>query len=501
MTETPEPTTKTLSLAQQSVRGAAWNYGGSAVVIVGQLAYTALTARLISPADFGAYATAQALLMLVGYLTLATVGNAIIRQPSINRQIVGTGLVLSGGAGLAVSLLVLIAAGPWADLWRSPGAESLLRLFAPQVFLAALAIVPLGLLRRDLRFRAASLIETASILAGFALGAVLALELRDANALVLGQVANSAMLVTLSVLATRSQLGLAWSRTWGRSLFSFSAQVSLQNLGHYVNNTLPSLAVSRTLGQATLGFFSRGSLLVGLPQTFLVQGISKTLYPIYPRFRDDERESRRMMVDVTSVTTTMIWPLFAALAGLAPLVVDVLLGSQWTPVAAVIGPLCLYAMANIAYSIFAPFAESYGYLRLIWVVQACWTTALVVAIGIAVVENVGMRGIVLVAVAVQIPAHALQVALLARRRVVDALGTLRMELWSGAIAAVWYAATVLATHLLSETDTAIRIAASGCVVGLLVISTWLALPLLPAGRALSRRGIALRWRPRISQAS
>jgi lipopolysaccharide exporter len=492
--ESGSPDAKELSLAQKSIRGAAWNYGGAGVVIVGQLAYTALTARLISPAEFGAYATAQALLMLVGYLTLATVGNAIIRLPHIDRQVVGTGLLLSGGAGLAVALLVLAIAGPWADLWRSPGAETLLRLFAPQVFLASLAIVPLALLRRGLRFRAASLIETSSTLAGFALGAAAAVELRDANALVVGQVANAALLLTLSVLAARSQLGLAWSRSWGRSLFSFSAQVSLQNLDHYVNNTLPSFAVSRTLGQASLGFFSRGTLLVGLPQTFLVQGISKTLYPIYPRFRDDERESQRMMIDVVAVATTVIWPLFAVLAGLGPLVVRVLLGPDWTAVASIVGPLCLYAMANIAYSLFAPFAESYGFLRLIWVVQACWTTALVAAILIAVFADADMRAIVLVAVAVQIPVHALQVALLARRRVVDAVGTLRVEVWSGGIAAIWYIAAMLTTHLLGSEELVLQIAASSGVVALLIVGTWLALPFLPAGRALSARGIPIRLR-------
>jgi O-antigen/teichoic acid export membrane protein len=489
------------SLAQLSVRGAAWNYGGAAVVIVGQLLYTALTARLISPSEFGAYATAQALLMLVGYLTLATLGNAVIRQPVLERGLVGTALLMSGATGIAVSLVVLAVAGPWAQLWRSPGAESLLRLFAPQVLLVTLAVVPMALIRRDLRFRAATLIETASTVLGFGVGALLAVRLRNADALALGQIANAGALCTLSVLSSRTQLQLAFSRSSARSLFSFSSQVSLQNLGHYVNNTLPSFAVSRSLGQASLGYFSRGSLLVGLPQTFLVQGISKTLYPIYPRFRNDEVESRRMMADVTSVTTTVIWPLFAALAGLAPLVVEILLGARWTPVASVIGPLCLYAMANIAYSIFAPFAEAYGYLRVIWWIQLWWSGALIAALGVAVLEDADMRAIVLVAAAVQIPVHMLQVALLARRRVVDVAATAKAEAWAAAIAAVWYLATLLTTELTVERGIVARIVSSGCVVVLLIAATYAALPRLPAGQALARRGVGVGWRPKLARTS
>jgi O-antigen/teichoic acid export membrane protein len=490
-----------LSLAQRGIRGAAWNYGGAGVVIVGQLLYTALTARLISPAEFGAYAAAQALLMLVGYFTLGTVGNAIIRHPSLNRQIVGTALILTGLAGAVVSLAVLAAAELWADLWRAPEAASLIRLYAPQTLLGGLAIVPVSLLRRDLRYRSATLIETSSVLIGFGIGAALAWQFRSAEALVLGQVAATAALLALGVLATRAQLSVSYARLHARSLFSFSSQVSLQNLGHYLNNTVPSFAVSRYLGQMSLGFFSRASLLVGLPQTFLAQGIQKTLYPIYPRFRDNEEECRRMMIDVASVTTALVWPLFAALAGLAPLVVDLLLGSRWAPVASIVGPLCLYATVNLAYAVFASFAESFGQLRQIWLVQVCWTLALVLSLGVAVREDADMREIVLVAAVVQIAVHVLQIALLARVRIVDAVGTLRVEVWAAVLAAVWYMATMLTTQSLSGHALAIRIVASCGVIALLTVATWLALPHLPAGRAFSSRGIRIAWRPKVSQPS
>jgi O-antigen/teichoic acid export membrane protein len=497
----PDPTGEPgpLSLAQRGLRGAAWNYGGAAFVIVGQLAYTALTARLISPAEFGAYATAQALLMLVGYFTLSTVGNAIVRHPFLDRTVVGSGFVLTGTAGAVVCVVVLATAGLWADVWRSPGAASLIRLYAPQVLLVALATVPLGLLRRDLRYRESSLIESSSTLLGFGLGAILAVQLRSADALVLGQVANAGILLGLGLLATRSQLSLSYSKEQARSLFSFSAQVSFQNLSHYVNNTLPSFVVSRFLGQTSLGYFSRASLVVGLPLTFLAQGANKTLYPIYPRFRDNAEECRRMLVDVASVGTAVVWPLFAALAGLAPLVVDILLGGEWSPAAALVGPLCLYATANFAYSIFTSFAESFGYLRQIWLVQACWTVALVGSLVVAVVADADMRTIVLVAAGIQIAVHLFQLALLARLRSVDVFGTLRVEAWAALVSAGWYLATLATTHSLDGQGLALRLAGSAGVTAVLALATWLALPHLPAGRAFTRRGIPITWRPRLSQ--
>jgi lipopolysaccharide exporter len=489
------------SLARTSIVGAAWNYGGAVVVVVGQLAYTALTARLISPAEFGAYAVAQALLALVGYFTLGTIGNAIIRQPSLDRRMVGTALAMTIAAGTTVAVVVLATAGLWAEIWRSPGATTLIRLYAPQMLLTALAVVPIALLRRNLRYRAASVIETLAVLYGFAVGAVLASQLRNAEALVFGQVAGACALAALGILATRSELALAYGRVEARSLFSFSAQVSIQNLGHYINTLLPSFAISRSLGATNLGFFSRGSLLVFLPLTFLAQGVTKTLYPIFPRFRNDARECRRMMVDVASVTTGFVWPLFGALAGLAPLVVEILLGARWAPVAPIVVPLCLYAALNFAYVIFASLAESFAYLRQIWLVQACWTVVLVSALAIEVYEDADMRTIVFIAAGIQAAVHALQVLLLARVGSVNAVGTLRVELWAASLAAVWYIATMLTTDALGDQGLAIRIVASFGVVALLTLGSWLALPHLPAGRAFTSRGIRITLRPKFTPSS
>ncbi len=497
MAEQPSTSdSQTLSLTRRGMRGAVWNYSGAGVVMVSQLFYTALTARLISPSDFGAYATAQAMLALVGYFTLRAVGAAIVRAPELDRRAIGSAILLTGGAAAVVTVVVVLTAGIWADAWRSPRAASLIRLFAPYLVLYGLATVPMGLLQRAMRYRTASLVETSAVVIGFGVGAILAVRLRSADALVLGQITTGGALLALAVAATRRELSLmpSWERL--RAFFSFSAQVSVQNLNHYVNNTLPSFAVSRFLGQTSLGYFSRALVLVSLPRSFLADGVYKTLYPIYPRFRKDSGQCRRMMNDVANVTMTMVWPLFAALAGLAPLVVDLLLGATWEPVATITLPLCVLAAVNFAYTNFAWFAESFGYLRQMWIVQIVWTAVLIGGLVVAVQGDAGMRTIALVACGTQIVAHLLQVVLLARTRFIDGVGVLKAELAATLVSFVWYAATALTTNALSESTMGARLAGACLVVGLLTLATWIALPFLPAGRAFARRGIRVSWRPR-----
>ena len=351
--------------------------------------------------------------------------------------------------------------------------------------------MPLSLLLRRLRYRLATLIETLATLSGFGVGAVLALRLRDAEALVLGQVTTSGALCAMSVLAARSELGIAFSRAEARRLFSFSAQVSAQSLTHYLNGALPTFSVSRWLGATSLGFYSRGSVLVGLPWNFMIQGIYKTIYPLYPRYREDRAGCQRMMVDVTSVTTALSWPLFGALAGLAPLIVELLLGSEWEPVSGVVPALSLSAAVGVSYTIFISMSQAFGFLGQVWILQIAWMVVLISALAVTIYAGGGIKTIALVAAFVGVAIHLLQLAMIVPTRLIDLGGTLRAEGAAAFVGGVWYAITALATGMTEQASLAHRILASGTAVVTLALLTYLALPYLPAGRAFARHGIVL----------
>jgi hypothetical protein len=156
-----------------------------------------------------------------------------------------------------------------------------------------------------------------------------------------------------------------------------------------------------------------------------------------------------------------------------------------------IAPLCLYAAVNFAYALVGSFAEAFGYLRRIWLVQLSWTSVLLLSLWLAVRADADMRTLVLVAVGVQIAVHALQVGVLAQLGTIGLRGTIAAEAWAMAVATVWYIATAMVTNGLSEATVATRVAGSLGIGAALAAGTWFLLPHLPAGRALVRRGIRI----------
>lgn len=400
--------------------GIGWNYLASGTILVAQVLYTATTARLVSPTEFGAYAAAQALFTLVGYFGLATLGSALIRHERGGRHAVGTAFAISIAAGGAASLLVLVAAGPWADLWDVPASRDVARAFSLVVFVTAFSVIPLALLRKGLEYRRAALVESIAQIAGMGVGVAFAFELRNPTALVLGQAAGALLAAGISLIFARRQLALAFSRTEARALLSFSGHVSAQSLTYYGIYTAPSLVISRLFGSTALGVFSRANALVTLPTTHLWMGVTKVLYPLIARARDDGQRLRAL-IEATLITTTgVVWPLFAAVAGAAPLVVAILLGSDFTEVKELLPPILVFGALNFAYVVAGNPLEVLGHQAVIWRYQLAWVALLATALVAAVVADASLTALLWLVALAQCMIHGLKL------RATQRLGLIRL---------------------------------------------------------------------------
>ena len=119
------------SLTKSALGGVAWNSAGSAVLVLAQIASTIATARLVSPHEFGFYATAQAAAGVVGYVfTISALGSGIQRRSRLGEKTVGTALTLSLASSLVVGGGLFAGASLWARVWGVPEAAAVVRVIA-----------------------------------------------------------------------------------------------------------------------------------------------------------------------------------------------------------------------------------------------------------------------------------------------------------------------------------------------------------------------------------
>ena len=487
-------------LTRSIVKGAFWTYGTSLVVLVAQLLYTGVTSRLVDPAGFGAYATAQALAGLISYFTLASLGSAVTRAPHLSREQAWTAVLMALGGGAAGAAVLWLFAPVWASLWASPGSVDVIRALGLLTAASPLVAVLVGLLRREMRLRYAALMESSGAVFGMLVGLLLVSQMHDAEALALGLGAGA---LATATLAAASGLGLGpprVSRNGARYLLSFSSQVSVQNLLYFTVNTAPTWLVSRVVGPATLGQYSRANLIVGLPFAQLSAGSMKSLYPGYARVQDDPARMRAAVTDALTAVSGISFVLFGGLVGTAPVTVPLLLGPQWAQATSLVPEFGLSAALTMVFVVLSNAFEAKAMLRSSWRVQGvlilCTAAALVATLqcsdvlpAAALSLGIGYGG-----------AHVYQLVLATRAGLVEGPRILQAYSIHAACGLTLAGSLWLTTSSLRGDGTLASLVGAAVVTGSVATGTWLLREQIPLYTCARQRGL-LDWRTGVTEVS
>ena len=371
------------SLSARALNAVGWSYFAGFILLVAQVGYTAITARLVSPLAYGGYALALTIVGLAGLVGMVGMGDSVMRVPELTDRGARTALTLALGSGVLLSVALIALSGPIEYVLRTPGTGQMLRILAVQPPMIAAAGVSYGLLRRGQRYQAASLIDLTSSLIGFAAGAAATISGMGAAGLALGQVARGAVAMLVGLVWARVSLRPAFDRAMAREFTAFSAQVASQNLGHYAIGNLPLWSVARLAGGRAAGLFSRGYALVSLPANQFSFGLMGAVYPLYREVRGSSDRTRRALTEALIVTSGASAIVFGAFAVFVQPAALILLGARWYAAAAITPMLCAFAAVNTLYSVLASAAEAMRWMRMIWTTQVAFLAALVVSLFLA----------------------------------------------------------------------------------------------------------------------
>jgi len=473
-------------LTRTALSAVVWNYCGVGVLVATQIISTAVTARVVAPSEFGAYATAQAVTAICGYFSLTALGNALLRRNDVSRAAVGTAMLLATASGAVVAAVTALSAGFWASLWNVPHATGSIRALAAVTFATGGAVVPLAVLRFRLRFRAAAVTEATTQVVGAAVGVLLAVEMHSALALALGQVCAATLLLSSSAILARRDIAVCFSWSDAKQLLGFATQVNLVNMSSYLSGAAPAWYIARCFGAAALGFYSRASLLAGLPLTYMSSSVMKVLYPLYGRLKDDRERVNAMVEEALCLVTGLGWVAFAFLGGSAPVVVALLLGDRWAGVAPLLSLAAVAAGGDLACGLLTNAGEAFGWMRVIWWRQTMFALCLACGLFAAHEFGLGVEAVVGLFALSRWVAYGATLSAFVRRRSLRSSAP-REQLVHLAFAATVFFAAALVARVFGDAAVAIQLLTE-VIVGLGTLGTLLLLRRqIPAIRTLERR--------------
>jgi O-antigen/teichoic acid export membrane protein len=363
MDQPPAPPAR-LGLAQRAVGGFLWLSAGNGARAVLRIVVLAVLARLLTPADFGLIAAAGVVVWLSFVFSSLGLGPALIQRQQLEPRHISTAAIGSLAFGGGVAVLVSVGAETLEAAFRLEGLAPVLTGLAVLFPLIGWSAVAECLLQRQLRFATIAGGELVSYVAGYGLvGIGLAWLGAGVWALVGAEAAKVAVKAVVFARAVPLPRPFVVEGRALRELLRFGSSYTASGLGVYVASQADTVIVARFLGAGAVGIYGRAYELMLAPAQALGTMLDKILFPTISRVQADATWLRLGYRRCTALLALTVLPVSIATVVLAPEIVAVLLGSQWT---GVVPPLQLLAFGmyfRVGYMVGQAVANAAGGVR------------------------------------------------------------------------------------------------------------------------------------------
>jgi PST family polysaccharide transporter len=216
----------------------------------------AVQARLLGPSAFGLVAAVMVFISFWDAVPMNVVLEALVSMRTIEDWHYATAATATTLMSLLFGAAIFGCAGPIADVFSDEELAPVMRAMAILPLLQSFSIMPLAVTRRDLRFQAATVRTIVSLVAGGAVGLVLALAGAGVWALVWQALVQRLVAVVVLWSVVPVPLRPLLSAPHGRDLAGFTVPILWSSVINWGAGQLPRLFLGIYLGPAELGLFT-----------------------------------------------------------------------------------------------------------------------------------------------------------------------------------------------------------------------------------------------------
>lgn len=312
------------------------------------LAGTIALARLLSPAEFGAFAVVTVFVSLIAVVGDLGIGAALIQQerPPTGREL-STAFTVQLLIWTTIALVISLVGG-WIPVIRPdlpPETPEIARLLAFGLFLVGLRAIPTVMLTRVLRFGPLAAIEILQQVAYFGVAVALAAEGLGVRSFAIAAVAQS-IVATVAVNAVwRHWFGLGFERATARRLLGFGIGYQAAQILVWARDAVVPLFGGLAGGLAAVGFLGfawRNGQLV----TAVEQIISRVAFPAFNRLQSDRARMASAVVASVELAVMAVCLIQGWIIATAAVLVPVVFSGVWTDAVVPLQLVCLGSLAG-----------------------------------------------------------------------------------------------------------------------------------------------------------
>ena len=359
-----------------------------------------VVARLLTPAEIGVFSVAVAFQGIIHVFREFGVTQYLVQAKSVDDENFRAAFSLTLLFSWVIAAFLFLGAGPISEFYRHEGVASVLALLAINFLLIPFGTPSLGMLKRDLRFDSLAMIRIANISAATVVTITTALLGESYLSMAWGAIAGQ--LANLAAIAVVRPQGLLMLPTLKgvRSIFRFGSISSTATLIQELGRSAPDLIIGRTLGFASVAFYSRAAGLRDMLLGQLVAVVNGVHFPTFAQAIRNGADAAQIYSKATNYLIAITIPFLALLAFLAEPLIVFFFGNQWLVSAPLATLLCLFAIITAPYALASLSLVAGGHVSSVLymecVVQAVRIAVLLTSIWLPLEKVVPLLGIVAV---------------------------------------------------------------------------------------------------------
>lgn len=310
---------------------AKWNMASQFIKMLVQLTNIVYLAKIIPPSEYGLMAMALVVVNLGILLRDLGTSAALIQKRDLTESLINTVFWLNLLMGLGLFVLVFAGSSVISNIYHQPKLTLVLMLLSFTFPLSSCAAAHLALLERDSKFKTVSRIEISSSLTSL----VLAITLANLGYGVFSLVGQAVILNLMS--AIQFWHASKWRPSFKifihykdlKSIFSFSANLSMFNFINYFSRNADSFIIGKFMSASILGSYNLAYRIMLFPLQSLTFVATRSLYPILSKQQNNNKDISKIYMNCVYVVLFITCPLMSGLAFYSEPFIRLVFGEEW----------------------------------------------------------------------------------------------------------------------------------------------------------------------------
>jgi len=303
-------------------------------------------AHILSPEDYGQVAVGLLCVSLIHVLTEVGIKQNLVQEQNHTQKLIWTAWTVNLIRGLFTTGLIFFLAPFAASFFRQPEATAIIRALGLVPLLQAIQNIRIIYFQKELQFKKVFFYELSGAVGGLATAITAAFLLRNAWALVLGQIAAVSIPTALSYILFPELPRPMLNKESLKQLYVFGKWMFFATLVSYFALQGDKFFVGRLFDADVLGMYSMATMITNIIIQEFGKGISSVLFPAYAKIKGDMKRLKEGFLKSYELLLELLVPASLGIYLVSGDFVTVVLGDKWLQMIPLLKLLAIAAMAR-----------------------------------------------------------------------------------------------------------------------------------------------------------